>query len=259
MGSRSSGSAVISFGLISIPTKLYLAASSESFSFNTITKRGNRVRQKIVDAITGDEVERSECNKGYEYQKDHFVVLTEDELKAMEGDRLNTIDIHEFVHDHHFNPVQVEKCYYLAPDKGAEKPYRLLGRTLKLMNKIAVGKWYSRGRDHLVALCADDTDALTLFQMYYSNEVRPFEYKFSGQTEPSDKELMLSKKLVAQLESNAFDTSKYADNYAARLREMIDRKLAGDVISAPVAQPEAFVDLAALLESSLRPKPKRKK
>lgn len=252
MGARSSGSAVISFSLITVPVKLYLTAASEAFSFNMITPGGSRVKQKLVDAADETkEIDRKDCLKGYEYEKDKYITLTDEELKALEGDRSNTIDVAEFVEDVNFNPIAVEKCYYLAPDKGAERTYRLLSRALTDMKKIAVGKYYARGRDHLVALRANG-DALTLFQMYYANEIRPFEYSFSSALSPTDKELELAKMLIGKFTCDKFDVTKFNDQYAERIREMIERKRSGEIIEAPkqVASAPAM-DLMKLLEASL--------
>lgn len=256
MGARASGSAVISFSLITVPVKLYITASSESFSFNQITTDGNRVKQKLFDAVTDQEVQdRATLRKGYEYTKDQYVILNDEELKALEGEKSNTIDIVEFVEDNNFNPLAVEKCYYLAPDKGAERPYRLLSRTLAHMKKIAVGKYYTRGKDHLIALKpggAPNGDQLTLFQMYYANEIRAFEYQFSDAYAPSDKEIDLAKMLIKKFATNKFDIGKYNDQYSERIRDLIERKRSGETFSAPkqmVSQP--VMDLAKLLEASL--------
>jgi len=258
MAARSSGSAVISFGLISVPVKLYIAASSEAFSFKRISPEGNITSQKVFDAVTNTEITIAECQKGYEYEKGNYLILQDEELKALEGAKSNTIELIEFVKDTNFNPLAVEKGYYLAPDKGAERPYRLLSSVLKKESQMAVGKYYARGRDHLVVMRPQD-DALVMFQMYYANELRPFEYKFSSATEPTERELGLAKMLVANLASDAFDPSSFVDEYAARIREVVERKRAGEVFEVPKQLNAAPVmDLAALLEASLAAPPQPK-
>lgn len=249
---RSVASPTISFGLISVPTKAYLGASSESFSFKMITPEGNLVKQKIFDAVTDKEVPRGDCLKGYEYAKDQYLTFTEADIDALAGDNQNSIELKEFVDDSAFNPIQVEKCYYLAPDKGAEKSYRLLTTTLENLGKVAVGKWYTRGKDHLVILKATGGH-ITLFQMYYANEVRAFEYQFSDKTAPTDQELALAKRLINQLSTKQFDVKKYSDEFAERIRAAIDAKINGGeetVAPATTAKPN-IIDLMELLKASI--------
>lgn len=250
-GMRSVGSGIVSFGLVSIPIKAYLTASSESFSFNMITPDGNRVKQKLVDAITLKDVERADTKKGYEYEKDKFIVFTDEELKQLEGERSNHIEIKEVTNNIKLNPATVEKAYYLAPDK-SDKAYRLLVKCLSATKKVAVCKWLTRGRDHLVAL-APMGDLLMMFQMYYAHELRKFPFAFSKNSEPSDKEVDLANRLLGQLSSDKFDLESYKDQYAERIKIAIARKQAGETIEvikdAPVQ--DAF-DLSALLESSLK-------
>lgn len=257
MASRSCASPTISFGLLSIPTKAYLSAASESFSFNMITPNGNRVKQKIVDAVTEEEVQRGECLRGYEYAKDQFVTFSDEELDALAGEKANSIELAEFASDSVFNPVQVEKAYYLAPDKGAEKAYRLLVRTLERTNKVAVGKWYTRGKDHLVILVPTNGH-LTMFQMYYANEIRAFEYQFTDRSEPSDQEVDMAKQLINKLSTKSFDVKKYNDEFAERARAAIEAKIADPENEVKVGSKSAstVIDLLAQLKASLETTPK---
>lgn len=252
MSARAVASATISFGLISVPTKIFLAAAADNFSFNQITKNGNRVKQKLIDAVTEEEVVRAECLKGYEHTKDQYVTFSEEEVDSFAGEKANTIELTEFVEIDNFNPVQVEKSFYLAPDKGAEKTYQLLCKTMTLTNKVAVGKFFNRGKDNLVMLKATG-DHLTMFQMFYAAELRAFEYQFSAKCEPNEKEIALAKMLIKQLTSKSFDVANYHDEFAERVRGAIEFKLSGNeiktVTSAPVAS--AF-NLLDLLEKSLK-------
>ncbi len=259
---RSVGSPTISFGLISIPTKVYLAASGERFSFNMITPTkddgkgnitgGNRVKQKLIDAVTGEDVEKGDCLSGYEYAKDQYVTFTDQDIDSLAGERSNAIELQEFVDNSAFNPVQVEKCYYLAPDKGAEKSYRLLSLTMEKSGKVAVGKWYARGKDYLVIL-APTNGYLTMFQMYYANEVRAFEYQFSDKSLPSEPEIALAKKLIGQLSTKQFDVKKYNDEFAERIRAAIDVKInGGEQLAAIASAPQRnIIDLMELLKASV--------
>jgi len=253
MAARAVASPMLSFGLISLPTKAYVAASGDTCSFNQITPAGNRVKQKIVDVVTDKEVTRAECRKGYEYAKDQYVIFTEEEVDSLAGEKSNSIELTEFVANTHFDPLQVEKCYYLAPEKGAEKTYRLLARAMEKMDKVAIGKWYARGKDHLIMI-RPTGGRLTLFQMYYSNEVRDFEYEFSQASEPGERELELAKKLINQLTSKDkdFDATKYTDEFATRVRTAVDTKISGGTLKEIAAPAQTKVmDLAALLEASL--------
>lgn len=262
MASRSCASPTISFGLLSIPTKAFLAAASESFSLNMITPNGNRVKQKLIDAVTEEEVQRSECDRGYEYAKDQFVIFTDEELDSLAGEKSNSIELAEFASNSALDPLQVEKAYYLAPDKGAEKAYRLLVRILEKTGKVAVGKWYTRGKDNLVILVPTGKDStnkhLTMFQMYYASEVRTFEYQFSDKSEPSEAEIDMAKQLINKFSTENFDVKKYSDEFAERIRGAIDVKIAdpekevkpGNKTIVPV------MDLLTQLKASLKQAPK---
>jgi DNA end-binding protein Ku len=147
----------------------------------------------------------------------------------------------------------VEKTYYLVPDKGAEKSYRLLARSMERAGKVAVGKYYARGRDNLVMIEPNNGE-LVMYQLYYQSEVRAFEYKFSNASEPGVRELELAQKLIRKLCSKGFNPSKYYDQYAERIRTAIDAKVSGDgtVKVAASKPPTEVVDLASLLERSLQ-------
>lgn len=250
-GARAVASPTITFGLVSIPTKAYVAASSESFSFNLITKNGNRVKQLLVDSITGEKVERGECSKGYEYEKDKYIILNDDELKALEGEKNNYIEICEVVSDMNLSPACVEKAYYLSPDK-SDRSYKLLAKCLKSAKKIAVGKWQTRGKDNLVALVPSG-DLLMMFQLYYAPELRDMSQTFAKNSEPSDKEVQLAGALLEQLYSKDFDLNKYKDEYCERVAVAIAKKQNGEEVSVVKQGAEAVAfDLAALLERSLK-------
>src|SRR3989304_2130269 len=168
---RATASGTVSFGLVSIPCKFYTACSSESVQFKMITPKGNKVKQKIFDAVTDEEVERNACLKGYEHVKDQFVTFTSEELEALESERNNLIDINEFVPLASVDLLAVEKSYYLGADKGGDKGYLLLAKTLETTGKVAVGRWDARGKEQLVIL-RPYNGGLLLHQMFYTNEVR---------------------------------------------------------------------------------------
>lgn len=253
MATRASGSAVIQFGMVTIPTKLYLTASSERFSFNLISPEGNRCNLPTVDSVSRKEYPRSECKSGYKLEDDSYLIFSDEELDALDAQHSNTIEIAEFVENKALNPIGIEKSYYLSPDKGAEKPYRLLARALRDMNVVAVGKYFARGRDNLAIVSPrGDSDYLTLYQMYYANEVRSHEYSLSAGTEPEPKMLDMAKKLVKQMTSDTFEPTQYVDEYAERIRAAIETKRNGGEIAKPAMQAGGpAMDLAALLEASM--------
>lgn len=254
-GMRSVGSAVVSWGLVSIPVKAYITAKGEGFSFNMIAPSGNRIKQKIVDAESGEEVSRGDCKSGFEYEKGKFVVFTDEELDSMSAEKSNTIEMLEVTDKVSLSPAHVERALYLMPDK-SDKSYRLLNRCLNEEKKVAVCKWYSRGKDHLVAIAAVG-ESLMMFQLYYKPELRSVDVSFAAGSTPTDKEVALGKMLLAQLSSEDFDLGAYKDEFASKVETAIATKVGGGRIEAvkQASQAVAF-DLAALLESSLKAKEK---
>jgi DNA end-binding protein Ku len=265
MGTRASGTAIIQFGLVTIPTKLFVTASSESFGFNMINPETKRkVKQILVDSETPlddkgniKEVSRAGTLRGFQYEKDQYVIFNDEELDALDAKQANTIDIAEFTPATAFNPIAVEKSYYLSPAPGAEKPYRLLARALRDEGVVAIGKYYARGRDNLVLVAPrGDSDYLTLYQMYYANEIRNHEYSFSAATEPEDKLLKMAKGMVKKLTTKTFDATQYVDEYAERLRAAIETKRnGGEIAVLPQANAGQAMDLEALLEASMKDDP----
>ncbi len=170
---RSIASLTISFGLVAIPVKLYSATiSSERISFNLLRQRdGSRVKQQYVAVNDGALVERSEMTKGYEFAKGQYVMFSAEELKALEDTTTHTIDITQFVPLESVDPVYFDGTYYLAPDKGGAKPYSLLATALKKAKQCAVGRWISRGKEHIVILRPMD-DGLAMHQLHFKAEVR---------------------------------------------------------------------------------------
>jgi DNA end-binding protein Ku len=251
MSARSILSGVITFGLVSVPVKVYTAASAENVSFNMLTPAGNRVKQSYTDAVTGDKIEQRDCNKGYEVAKDQYVVFTADEIKALEAERDKIMDIKEFVDADSLDPAQVEKSYYLGPDKGGDKAYLLLSETMNAMGKVAVAQWAARGKEQLVII-RPYKGGLILHQMYYANEVRDFSEVPSGKLPVSDAERNMAGMLVSALSTGAFEPTKYEDGYVKRVQAAIERKTAG--IPAPVvpsAPAPAVIDLLAALKASI--------
>jgi DNA end-binding protein Ku len=254
MAARAISSGTISFGLVSIPVKVYTATSSQTLRFNMLdAQHRQRLKQQYVSARSGELVERSQTVRGYEYAKDQYVVLTEEELKALETRSDGTIAIEQFVPIEKVDPIYFEKTTFLGPDKGGQKAYRLLAQAMKESGRVAIGRWNARGRQELVLLRAYRT-GLALHTLYYADEVRAIDdVEIDLTIELSDAELTLARQLIDQLSSEAFDPRKYEDEYRKSVLAAIDRKVAGqEIVSAePVQAREQIIDLVAALKKSL--------
>ena len=235
MGARAVARVVLTFGMVSVGIKLFLSASSEQVGFNMINpETGNRVKQKLVDSVTEQEVSRGDTLKGYEYQKGSYITFTDEEVANMAAEKRDTLDITEFVPVSEIDPLHVEKTFYTGPDKGMDRQYQLLYHTLKTEGKAAVGTWVARGKEHLVTVCAYE-HGLIIHQMYYNSEVRAFDNTCDNVT-ITPTELAMGKMLVDQFSAKKFDKSKYRDRFADRLAEAVETKLAGGAITATQAK-----------------------
>ncbi len=253
MAARSIGSGTISFGLVSIPFKLYTAASSVAVSFNMLNKKtGNRLKQQYVDAVDKSIVERTEMVKGYEFAKDQYVQFSEDELKKLEAAKTDSLELVEFVPEDTVDLVHMEKSYYIGPDKGGERAYQLLAKTLKKVGKIAVGRFWTRGKEQLV-LIRPYKKGLLLNYVYYANEVRAFdEVEVGSEAQFKDVEIDLAEKLIDQLSVGEFDASKFKDEYQDRVKAAVEQKVAGQEIHVAEEAPKAqIIDLFEALKRSL--------
>lgn len=258
MAARSIASLSLSFGLVSIPVKLFTAASSEQVSFNMLHQKcGGRVKQQYICPTDNNEVvERKDMVKGYEYARGQYVLFTEEELKAFEAERSNAIEITEFVPLASVDFVHVEKSYYLGGDKGGDKAYRLLSEAMRSKDVVAVGRWAARGKEQLVLLRPYE-DGLILHQLYYANEVRAFsEVDPTAKVTLSDKERELAEKLIDQLTSDTFEAAKYHDTFSDKVRAAAEQKAAGQEITvAPEAPKAQIIDLFDALKRTLATAP----
>lgn len=253
MPSRAVATGVISFGLVSIPVRLYTAASSEQVRFNMLDSRhGVRVKQQYYSPVDGKVMDKGEIIKGYEYARDQFVTFTDEELKALEADRSNHIEIVEFVPIETFDFIQIEKTYYLGADKGGDKAYRLLSEAMTSKKKVAVGRWAARGKEQLVVIRPYE-GGLVIHQLYYANEVRSFaETDDTAKFTFTDKERELAEKLIDQLSTKEFDPEKYKDDYADRVRAAVEQKVAGREVTVAAEAPRAqIIDLFEALKKSI--------
>src|SRR5215475_12814264 len=235
MPPHSIGTGTISFGLVSIPVRMYTAASSAGVSFNLLhAKCGSRIRQQTFCPVDNQVVERNELVKGYEFAKDKYVRVADDELKALEGEASQTIDIAEFVPLDKVDPIYFEKTYYLGPDKAGEKPYRLLADAMAKSEQVAVARFVMRGKENLVLIRAA-RGGLMLHTMYFADEVRSFDEIDKGQSAKiKDNEIDLALQLISGLASDDFKPEHYQDEYRQRVMGMIEEKVAGkEITTAP--------------------------
>ena len=263
MPPRSIGSGAISFGLVSIPVKLYLAASSEAPSFNLLHVRcGNRIRQQRFCPACNTVVEREDLIRGYEVSKDQYIQVTDEELKALEGEASEEIEIAEFVPLEKVDPIYFERSYYLGPDRGGEKAYRLLADTMAQVGKVALAKFVLRGKENLV-IVRSARNGLVLHTMYFADEVRNYDEIAKGESAKiSEAESQLAVRLIEELSTGDFEPDKYEDEYSQRVLDLVDKKAEGQKIT--LAKPQArrgqVIDLMAALKESLGKKaPKQKK
>jgi len=253
---RSIASLTISFGLVAIPVKLYSATvSSERISFNLLRQKdGSRVKQQYTAVADGKPVERSEMVKGYEFAKDQYVMFTPEELKALEDTTTASIDIGQFVPLASVDPVYFDGTYYLAPDKGGAKPYTLLATALRKAGQCAVGRWISRGKEHIVVIRPME-DGLALHQLHFKAEVRDLKDLGIEPAQVSEPELKLAQQLIDHLAAKRFDPNEYHDEFKGRVEAAIQKKIQGREISlaeAPVSPAGSnVIDLMEALRASI--------
>lgn len=253
-------SANIAFGLVSIPVKLFSASqTSETISFNLLHKDcGSRLKQQYICQKDEERVERSEMVKGYEFARGQYVTFTDEELKALEEQSTQEIAITEFVPSETVDPIFFDKAYYLGPERGGERAYRLLGEAMRQIGRWAVARYVARGKQYVVIL-RPVGNGLVMQQLHYSDEVRPMSEIEIGDVEVKDNELKLAVLLADQVSAPAFDPGSYQNEGQARLKEIIQQKVSGQEIS--LSEPEEprgqVIDLMEALKASLGKLPKR--
>jgi len=248
------GSGTISFGLVSIPVKLYTATVPGNISFNLLhAKCGSRIKQQTFCPVDNVTVDRSELVRGYEFAKDQYVRVSDEELKALEGEASKMIDILEFVPLAQVDPVYFEKAYYLGADKGGEKPYRLLADAMAKAQQVAIAKFVMRGKESLV-LIRPSQDGLLLHTMFFADEVRSFADVDKGKSaNVRDGELDLAMQLIRGLARDEFQPEQFKDEYRDRVMNMLEQKIEGREVTAapaPVERPHV-IDLMEALKASL--------
>lgn len=256
MAARSLQAVTISFGLVTIPVKMYAATDPRAgISFTMLDAKGGRVRQQYVSADSGEVVPRTEMVKGYEFEKDRFVTFTKEELKALEEASSGTVEITEFVPAESIDPVFYEKAYYLGPDKGGAKPYRLLAEAMRASGRSAIGRWAARGKQYLVNIRVVE-QGLILQELLYADEVRSIADVEIPDAKIGPQELALASQLIDSITSKAFDPTKYEDDVKERIEAQIQKKVEGEEITVPegTAAPTGakVIDIMDALRASLK-------
>lgn len=254
MSARPFASGMISFGLVSIPVKLYSTGESAAgIQLNMLHKKcGSRVKQQYYCPVDNEVVGREDIVKGYEYSKNQYVLFTEEELKALTPEPTNAVEITEFVPLDRVDPVYYEKSYYLGPDKGGDRPYLLLAEAMKRTGRAALARYSARGKDQFVLLRPYET-GLVMQQLRYADELRSFDEVPVGVAEVKEPEIKLAIQLIEQIASDTFKPEEYEDKQRQQVRSLIERKVQGEEITAaPVEAPKAqVIDLMAALKASL--------
>jgi DNA end-binding protein Ku len=245
---------MVSFGLVTIPVKLYSTGESAAgIQFNMLHKKcRSRLKQQYICPIDNEVVGREDMVKGYEYSKGQYVLFTEEELKALTPEPTNGVEIREFVPLDQVDPIYYEKSFYLGPDKGGDRPYRLLAEAMRRTNRAALARYVARGKDQFVLLRPFE-GGLIMQQLRYSDELRPFSEVPIGGAEIKEPELKLAIQLIDQIAADEFRPDDYEDTQRNQVRALIDRKIQGEEITAaPVEQPKAqIIDLMEALKASL--------
>jgi DNA end-binding protein Ku len=253
MPARATSSGTLSFGLVSIPFKIYTAASAEGVKFHQLhDKCGNRIKYQVYCPTDDEVVERSDLVKGYEYAKGQYVRFEGDELKALEEEKTHNLEIIEFVPLDTVDFVYIEKSYYLGPDKGGHKAYRLLSEAMKETGRVALGHHIARGKSHLV-LVRPYKDGLMMHQVFYSNEVRDFgDIDIGDDVAFKDTETEMARQLIEQLSVDRFEPDKFRDEFRARVLQAVEEKIAGHEITTTPEAPQAkVIDLFEALKASV--------
>jgi len=241
----------LTFGLVSFPVKLFTAARADSISFNQLHRTDNsRIKQVIYCQAEDQPVPRSEIVKGYEYEKDRYVVVEDEDIKKMAPATAKVMEILEFVKSTEVDPIYFESSFYMAPDDAGEKPYALLYDTLKRTGYVGVAKIAMHNREHIV-IFRPGNFGLVMHTMYFAHEVRKVEEFRTDTSVVKDQEVKLAEMLVQSLAA-AFEPEKYKDTYRDNLQAMIDAKIKGQEVVTPAhAEPAKVIDIMEALKQSL--------
>lgn len=243
--------------MVNIPVKLYTATGRHTVRFNQIdTRSGSRIRQRRVSEADGSEVPAEAIAKGYELASGQYVIVSEDELAALDPEASRTIDLVEFVDQESIDPIYYDSGYYLAPDNATVKPYALLLRAMSEAGKVGIARFVMRGKEYLCAI-RPQGDKLVLSTMLYADEIRDAgeipELDGVAEADVSDKEVAMAGQLISSLDAE-FDPESFHDTYREKVLDLIERKASGEesVVEAPAAvESNKVIDLMAALEASV--------
>jgi DNA end-binding protein Ku len=244
----------LSFGLVSFPVKLYSAARGESIHFNQLHKTdGSRVKQILYCAAEDKPISRDEIVKGYEYEKDRYVVVDDADIKKVAPSTAKVVEILEFVKSAEVDPIYLETSYYMAPEEAGEKPYALFFDALKKSGYVGIAKLAMHNREHIVILRPGDKGVL-LHTMYYNNEIRQVDEFRTDLSLVKEKELTLAMNLIEAMVAD-FQPEKYTDSFRDNILQMIEAKKHGEVVmEVPTPHREKVVDILDALKASLAAK-----
>lgn len=255
MAARAIASGTVSFGLVSIPVKLYTTnETSQSVSFNMVHGEcGSRLKQQYVCPKCETTVDRSQMAKGYEFSKGQFVILDAEEIKALEAVSNNAIELAEFVPREEVDPLYFEKSYYLGPDKGGERAYMLLGEAMNRTGLIGLARYSARGKQYLVLVRPYGDGGLILHQLRYADEIKPFaDVPIEDPESVNAAELKLAIQIIEQISADEFKPEKYEDTVKKKVLDLIQQKIDGQEITAAPEAPQAqVIDLMEALKRSL--------
>jgi DNA end-binding protein Ku len=251
----------ITFGLISIPVRLYSAVSEKSLKFHLMHEEdGGRIKYERVCSKCGKKVSWDDLVKGYEYSKDHYVTFTEDELEGLDVDSIRAIDVVAFVPLTDIDPIYFNKTYYVAPEAAGLKAYRLLADALEAEGQVGVAKVALRDKEHLATVRLKD-DVFVLETMHWPDEIREPEFEeLDKKVKIQDSEVKMARQLIQQL-SAEFDPSEFADEYRSKLEELVQAKVDGEEVTLaaePEQEPTKVVDLMEALKASVEEAKKKK-
>ena len=252
---------MISFGLVTIPVKLYSTGESAAgIQFNMLHKKcRSRLKQQYVCPLDDEVVGREDIVKGYEYAKGQYVLFTEEEIKALMPEPTNAVEIKEFVPLEQVDPIYYERSVYLGPDAGGDRPYRLLAEAMRQTGRAALARYVARGKDQFVLLRPFE-GGLIMQQLRHADELRSFADVPIGVAELKEPELKLAIQLIEQVATDEFRPEEYEDTQRQQIRALIERKVQGEEITTtPAEAPRAqIIDLMDALKASLaaaRPQP----
>lgn len=254
MSARPIATGTVSFGLVAIPIKMYSTAeSSQAVRFNMIHEAcGSRVKYKYYCPTDEEFVERGDLVKGFEYTKGKYVLFTADELNALMPEPTHAIEITEFVPAKTVDPVYFDKAYYLGPDKGGARPYKLLAEAMKKTGRVALARYAARGKDYVVMVRPFE-EGLVMQQLFYGDEVRAFDEVPIDEASVKDSELELAIQLVDQIAKDEFDPAAYRDEVRDQIWNLIEAKIEGEeIVAAAPEEPKAqIIDLMDALKASI--------